>query len=107
MFFVLQKYIRGWLSRVRYRRSQRQIIMVQCQVRRFIARKQFKKLKIEAKSVEHQKKLNQGLENKIISLQQRLTESEKISKTMKVRIPNVKPFYTVSWHSEFLLNPPV
>ena len=58
-------------------------MLVQCQVRRHQARKQFKKLKIEAKSVEHQKKLNQGLENKIISLQQRLTESEKQNKAGK------------------------
>ena len=31
----------------------------------------------------HQKKLNQGLENKIITLQQKLTESEKLNKEMK------------------------
>jgi myosin-5 len=50
---------------------------VQSKVRQFLARKEFKKLKIEARSIEHQKTLNKGLENKIISLQQRLTESEK------------------------------
>ena len=42
-------------------------------IRRYLAKKEYKRLKIEAKSVEHQKKLNLGLENKIISLQQQLT----------------------------------
>jgi myosin-5 len=51
-----------------------------------LARRKFKKLKIEAKSIEHQKTLNKGLENKIISLQQRLTESERsLSELKKVR----------------------
>lgn len=52
----------------------RGIITVQGRVKCFLARKQLKKLKIEARSVEHQKKLNKGLENKIISLQQKVTE---------------------------------
>lgn len=41
-------------------------------MRRFLARRKFRKLKAEARSVEHVKQLNKGLENKIISLQQRL-----------------------------------
>ena len=57
--------------------------MVQCQIRKFLARKRLKKLKLEAKSVEHQKKLNLGLENKIINLQQKLTQSEKLNKELK------------------------
>lgn len=57
--------------------------MVQCQIRKFLAKKKLKKLKVEAKSVEHQKKLNQGLENKIINLQQRLTQSEKLNKELR------------------------
>ena len=56
-------------------------MLVQCQVRRHQARKQFKKLKIEAKSVSKQRELNKGLENKIISLQQRLTEAKAENRT--------------------------
>jgi len=48
-----------------------------------LAKKQFKKLKIEAKSIHHQKKLNKGLENKIIDLQQKLTESKSMNKELK------------------------
>ena len=43
-------------------------------MRRLHARRRFKELKREARSVEHVKKLNKGLENKIISLQQKLGE---------------------------------
>jgi myosin-5 len=43
-------------------------------VRRWLARRLYKKLKQEARSVEHVKKLNKGLENKIISLQQKIGE---------------------------------
>ena len=48
-------------------------MILQSLIRRYLAKKEYKRLKIEAKSVAHQKKLNQGLENKIISLQQKLT----------------------------------
>uniref|UniRef100_A0A915Q6M4 Uncharacterized protein n=1 Tax=Setaria digitata TaxID=48799 RepID=A0A915Q6M4_9BILA len=46
--------------------------MIQCQVRQWLARRRLRELKIEARSVGHLQKLNKGLENKIISLQQKL-----------------------------------
>ena len=57
---IIQTNLRGWLARKKYQRSIRRVVQVQCQVRRFLAKKQFKKLKIEAKSIHHQKKLNKG-----------------------------------------------
>lgn len=80
---LIQSHIRGFVQRRKYQRKLRQIILAQSKVRQFLARRQFKRLKIEAKSIEHQKKLNKGLENKIISLQQRLTETEKSLSEMK------------------------
>ena len=56
----------------------RGIVSIQGLVKCFLARKQLKLLKQEAKSIEHQKKLNKGLENKIISLQQKLEEMVRI-----------------------------
>ncbi len=83
---IIQAHVRGWLQRRKYQRNLRRIVLVQSKVRQFLARRTFKKLKIEAKSIEHQKTLNKGLENKIISLQQRLTESERsLSELKKVR----------------------
>nr|XP_045614507.1 unconventional myosin-Va-like isoform X4 [Procambarus clarkii] len=71
---VIQKYVRAWMTRRHFVKAMHGIIITQGLVRCFLARRKLKKLKIEAKSVEHQKKLNKGLENKIISLQQKLTE---------------------------------
>lgn len=81
---IIQKNVRAWLLRRRYQKRMKHIVLVQSLVRRFLAKRELKRLKIEAKSVEHQKKLNQGLENKIISLQQKLTASEKLNKELKV-----------------------
>lgn len=69
---IIQRNVRGWLARLRFRRCIRGIVLLQAHIRRRQARKIFKSLKIEARSVDHQKKLNLGLENKIISLQQQI-----------------------------------
>lgn len=74
---IIQKHIRGYLARRRFRKRNRQIILCQSIIRRFLARRQFKRLRVEARSIEHVKKLNKGLENKIISLQQKIQELNK------------------------------
>lgn len=71
--------MRGWLARREYKRMRRRIVVCQAAVRRFLARRRYKKMKIEARSIEHVKKLNKGLENKIISLQQRIDELTKVN----------------------------
>ncbi|KAJ8311363.1 hypothetical protein KUTeg_010718 [Tegillarca granosa] len=69
---VIQKMVRSWLARRQYKRVMRGIIKLQSHFRRRKAKKELKLLKIEAKSVEHIKNVNKGLENKIIELQQKL-----------------------------------
>ncbi len=69
---IIQAHVRGWLQRKRYLKIRDGIIQLQAHVRRRQARKIFKTLKLEARSVEHQRTLNKGLENKIISLQQHI-----------------------------------
>lgn len=71
---VVQKHIRGWLQRKRYKTVIKGITLLQAHVRRRAAKKLFKQLKIEARSVEHIKKVAKGLENKIIELQMKLDE---------------------------------
>jgi len=83
---MIQTRVRGWLQRRRYQKALRRIIVSQAAVRRHFAKKELKKLKIEAKSVSHQKELNKGLENKIISLQQRLTEAKEENKALKTQV---------------------
>lgn len=74
---VIQRCWRSYKARKRYRNYKKTIIYLQSCVRRMNARRELKQLKIEARSVEHYKKLNIGMENKIIHLQQRLDEQIK------------------------------
>lgn len=74
---IIQRYARGYLARKWYKKQIRSIIICQSIIRKFMARRLYKKLRVEARSVEHVKKLNKGLENKIISLQQRIEELNK------------------------------
>lgn len=71
---IIQKRVRGWLARCWYKRCLVSIVYLQCCIRRMRARRELKKLKIEARSVEHFKKLNKGMENKIMQLQRRIDE---------------------------------
>lgn len=80
---IIQKNVRRWITRRKYQRDVACVIVAQAAVRRWFAKKQLRKLKIEAKSVEHVKKLNKGLEKKIISLQQKIEELVKENKTFR------------------------
>lgn len=71
---IIQKHVRGWLARVSYKRSMHAIVYLQSCYRRMMAKRELKKLKIEARSVEHYKKLNFGMENKIMQLQRKVDE---------------------------------
>ncbi|EDV25275.1 uncharacterized protein TRIADDRAFT_24346, partial [Trichoplax adhaerens] len=71
---IIQRNVRCWMEKARYYRTLKAIILLQCCLRRLIAKRQLKKLKIEARSVAHLQELQKGMENKIISLQRRLTE---------------------------------
>ena len=71
---IIQKWVKGWLIRRRYRRTLAAIVLLQSCVRRLRAKKELKKLKVEARSVERIKKLNSGMENKIMQLQHKINE---------------------------------
>lgn len=71
---VIQRCVRGWLVRRRYRRTLAGVVLLQSCVRRWRAKKEFRKLKVEARSVEHFKNLNVGMENKILQLQHKINE---------------------------------
>ena len=71
---IIQKWVRGWLARTYYRRSIHAIIYLQCCFRRMMAKRELRKLKIEARSVERYKKLHIGMENKIMQLQRKVDE---------------------------------
>lgn len=71
---VIQAAVRGWLARTHYTRLRRTVIYLQCCYRRVRARRELRRLRIEARSVEHYKQLHKGMEIKVIQLQCRLDE---------------------------------
>ncbi|XP_074534427.1 unconventional myosin-Va-like isoform X2 [Halichoeres trimaculatus] len=87
---VIQKWARGWLARQRYRRTLASIILLQSCVRRMKAKRDLKKLKVEARSVEHFKKLNNGMENKIMQLQHKINEQHKENRELSERLNSVE-----------------
>ncbi|KAM9366505.1 unconventional myosin-Va [Symphorus nematophorus] len=92
---IIQKRVRGWLARCWYKRCLISIVYLQCCIRRMRARRELKKLKIEARSVEHFKKLNKGMENKIMQLQRKIDEQSKENRTVNERLAGLESSYTV------------
>ncbi|KAI0464102.1 Myosin type-2 heavy chain 1 [Komagataella kurtzmanii] len=95
---VLQKNFRAYLARRGYQKHLKGIVLVQSYARRWNARKQLKTLKIEAKSVDHLKKLQYNLENKVIELTQSLTDKIAANKDLVKEIDRLKE--TVAESSE-------
>ncbi|XP_063305130.1 unconventional myosin-Va isoform X3 [Pelobates fuscus] len=87
---IIQKHVRGWLARVSYKKSIQSLIYLQCCFRRMKARRELKKLKIEARSVEHYKKLNIGMENKIMQLQRKVDEQHKDNKSLVEKLSHLE-----------------
>ncbi|KAK2542373.1 unconventional myosin-Vb-like protein, partial [Columba guinea] len=71
---VIQAAVRGWLARSRYGRLRGAVVYLQCCYRRARARRELRRLRLEARSVEHYKQLHRGMEIKVIQLQCRLDE---------------------------------
>lgn len=74
---IIQKYCRGYLARKKFNEKIRKIVIVQSCVRRFLAKRKFRKLKAEARSISHLETKYKGLENKIIELQQKYDATHK------------------------------
>ncbi|XP_040013442.1 unconventional myosin-Vb isoform X2 [Xiphias gladius] len=74
---IIQKSVRSWLQRKKFRRARNAAVVIQCAYRRMRAKRQLKQLKIEARSAEHLKKLNTGMENKIVQLQRKMDDQSK------------------------------
>ncbi|XP_062402519.1 unconventional myosin-Va [Sardina pilchardus] len=87
---VLQRWVKGWRARVRYRRVRAALVLLQSCVRRWLARRQLKRLRVEARSVEHFRKLNVGMENKIMQLQRRLDQQHKESRVLGEKLHAVE-----------------
>ncbi|XP_074523307.1 unconventional myosin-Va isoform X1 [Halichoeres trimaculatus] len=91
---IIQRHIRGWLARCWYKRCLVSIVYLQCCIRRMRARRELKKLKIEARSVEHFKKLNKGMENKIMQLQRKIDEQTKDNRLINEKLSGMETSFT-------------
>lgn len=91
---VIQRYCRGYLARKAFAERKHKIIIGQSAIRRFLARRQFKKLKAEARTITHMQKMYKGLENKIISLQQRIDELTKTNQQLSKQAAEIPELYT-------------
>lgn len=85
---IIQKCVRGWLQRTKFRRERAAAVIIQCAYRRMHAKRQLKQLKIEARSAEHLKKLNTGMENKIVQLQRKMDDQVQTHITYRLKITN-------------------
>uniref|UniRef100_UPI0037E8B9A8 unconventional myosin-Va isoform X2 n=1 Tax=Semicossyphus pulcher TaxID=241346 RepID=UPI0037E8B9A8 len=91
---IIQRHVRGWLARCWYKRCLVSLVYLQCCMRRMKARRELKKLKIEARSVEHFKKLNKGMENKIMQLQRKIDEQTRDNRSISERLAGMETSFT-------------
>ncbi|XP_068960428.1 unconventional myosin-Vb isoform X1 [Petaurus breviceps papuanus] len=85
----IQKHARGWMARRRFLQFRRAAVVIQCAVRRLKARRELKALKIEARSAEHLKRLNVGMENKVVQLQRKIDDQNKEFKSLTEQLSTV------------------
>lgn len=81
---ILQKHTRAWLARKNLSKFRCAAVVIQCYFRRMKAKQELKALKIEARSAEHLKRLNIGMENKVVQLQRKIDEQVKFTVSCSV-----------------------
>ncbi|XP_045315452.1 unconventional myosin-Vb isoform X1 [Leopardus geoffroyi] len=92
---ILQKHVRGWVARRRFQRLRGAAIVIQCAFRMLKAKQELKALKIEARSAEHLKRLNVGMENKVVQLQRKIDDQNKEFKTLSEQLSAVTSTHTM------------
>ncbi|XP_077916477.1 unconventional myosin-Vb isoform X1 [Halichoerus grypus] len=92
---ILQKHVRGWMARRHFRRLRGAAIVIQCAFRMLKAKQELKVLKIEARSAEHLKRLNVGMENKVVQLQRKIDDQNKEFKTLSEQLVAVTSTHAV------------
>ncbi|XP_053334559.1 unconventional myosin-Vb isoform X1 [Clarias gariepinus] len=95
---VIQRAVRGWLQRRKFCRARDAAVVLQCAYRRVLAKRQLKQLKVEARSAEHFKNLNVGMENKIVQLRRKMDDQklEYKSQSEKLSVANTALVIEVS-----------
>ncbi|KAK1152599.1 unconventional myosin-Vb-like [Acipenser oxyrinchus oxyrinchus] len=83
---LLQARVRGWSARRAFLRVRGAVLYLQCCYRRMRARRELKQRRMEARSVEHYRQLNKGMEVKLMQLQRRADEQSRESSHLKERL---------------------
>ncbi|XP_057382659.1 unconventional myosin-Vb isoform X1 [Balaenoptera acutorostrata] len=83
---IIQKHVRSWMARRCFQRLRAAAIVIQCGFRRLKAKQELKALKIEARSAEHLKRLNVGMENKVVQLQRKIDDQNKEFKMLSEQL---------------------
>ncbi|VTJ65246.1 Hypothetical predicted protein, partial [Marmota monax] len=92
---IIQKHARGWMAHRHFQRLRAAAIVIQCAFRRLKAKQELKALKIEARSAEHLKRLNVGMENKVVQLQRKIDDQNKEFKTLSEQLSAVTSIHTM------------
>lgn len=87
--------MRGWMARRRFQRLRGAAVVIQCGFRRLKAKQALKALRIEARSAEHLKRLNVGMENKIVQLQRKIDDQNKELKTLSEQLSAITSTHTM------------
>lgn len=87
---TIQNKIRSFEPRKRFNKDKKDVVKVQALVRRRFAMATLKKLKSDAKSVNHLQEVSYQLENKVIELTQNLASKVKANKEMTARIAELQ-----------------
>ena len=74
------------MARKFYSNQQRRIVRIQCLWRVKKAREVYRELRREARNVDNIKKLNHGLENKIMELKRKLDEKSELFKAAELKL---------------------
>nr|XP_058895729.1 unconventional myosin-Vb isoform X3 [Kogia breviceps] len=83
---IIQKHVRSWMARRCFQRLRGAAVVIQCGFRRLKAKQELKALKIEARSAEHLKRLNVGMENKVVQLQRKIDDQNKEFKMLSEQL---------------------
>ncbi|KAK5900218.1 hypothetical protein CgunFtcFv8_025193 [Champsocephalus gunnari] len=86
---IIQRCVRGWLQRRKFQRSRAAAITLQCAFRCVRAKRRVQQLKVEARSAQHLKKLNSGMENKIVQLQRKMDDKSKEQRSQNEQLLQV------------------
>ncbi|GAB0095574.1 unconventional myosin-Va [Sergentomyia squamirostris] len=85
----IQRLCRGYLARKAFAARRQRVVLCQAAIRAFLARKLYKRMKAEARTVAHIQMRYKGLENKIISMQQRMDEINKENAMLKNKVAEI------------------